>query len=258
MKVPIKALGWATRFFWAIALAFAVTCAYSASLIRVNIGEPATSLTEESLTISLPVNFDNKGFYTITDFNFTTLIMDVREYCISKATTVQAEIPSKNQMTILHNISLNIFETLNNTNYLLNDSELTLWSSIRVTYANVIPFAFASNTSIPWGAPLSNLTIGAPQYEIYNTTHLKLTVPVYFENHSPYFGINGSLRIELLDNMDQRLEEIRLPLNVATNQQYDELIETVMRMEAVYRVRQLKFWFETSSFNYGPVVKSYG
>ena len=258
MKVPIKALGWATRFFWAIALAFAVTCAYSATLIRVNIGEPATSLAEENFIICLPINFDNKGMYTITNFNFTTLIMDLSGDCITKATTVQDEIPPKKNMTILHNVSLNVVETLNNTDYLFNDSEFTLWSSIRVTYANVIPFAFEASTVIPWGAPLSNLTIGAPQYDIQNVTHLKVSIPVSFENHSPYFGINGSLRIELLDNGEQRLGNNRLPIDVASHQPFNELIEIIIRMENVSRVRQLKFWFETSSFNYGPVVKSYG
>ena len=68
MNVSLRALSWVTRFFWIIALAFAVTCVYSATLIRVNFGEPIMTSTEEDFTVTLPILFDNNGYYNIADF----------------------------------------------------------------------------------------------------------------------------------------------------------------------------------------------
>ena len=258
MNVSLRALSWVTRFFWIIALAFAVTCVYSATLIRVNFGEPIMTSTEEDFTVTLPILFDNNGYYNIADFNVTTLIADYENRQISKATTYIAQIPPKNSATVFHNVSFNLDEIIIQEDYLFNDSNFTLYGSINLNYANLIPFGFEANKTIPWGAPLFNFTSGTPEYSTYNATHLRVNVPIGFQNHSPYFSVTGTIRIEILNDRHQLIGEGTTSLDVPSNAIYDGAIETLVNAAMVTERGQIRVYIETEMFNYGPMVVNYG
>lgn len=258
MNVPLRALSWAVRFFWIIALAFAVTCVYSATLIRANFGEPTMTSTDENLTVTLPVVFDNKGYYNIADLNITTSIADYENRQISNATTYIAQIPAKNNATVFNNVTFNLNEIMMLTDYLFNDSNFTLYGSIRLNYANLIPFGFDANRTIPWGAPLFNFTIGIPEYTAYNITHLRVNVPISFQNHTPYFDVTGNIRVEILNNGRQLLGEGTVSVDVPSNAIYSGEMETLVNAAMITGRGQVRVYIETEMFNYGPMVINYG
>jgi len=258
MNVPLRALTWAVRFFWIITIAFAITCVYSATFIRLNFGELTTDITEEAFTIIMPIILDNDGYYNIAHFNITTLITDNQNNHISQATTYIPNIPPQNQATVNHNISISLNQIIANEEYLFNDTNFTLHGIVQLKYANLIPFTFSGNNTIPWGAPLYNFTTDIPQYTPYNATHVTATVPISFQNHSPYFNLAGTIRIEIYNDRHELVGEGTTTLDAPPNTQYSGTIETIINTLAMTRSGQIRTYIETPMFNYGPMVMDYG
>ena len=258
MKISLRALSWAIRFFWIIALAVTITCVYSVTQIRLGFTEPTINLTEENITVTLPITLGNNGYYSIIDLNITTLISDVESNKISEATTYIPQIPPQDNSTILHNITIPLQEIIDNTDYLFNDSNFTLHGLAQLEYANLVPFSLETNMTIPWGAPLYNLTAGNPTYGIYNASHLAVRIPVNFDNHSPYFSVTGNIRIELLASNQQVIGEGMMFMDVPSGTSYYGQLEVVINSISITRVAEVHLYIETALFDYGPIVMSFG
>jgi hypothetical protein len=258
MNVPLKALSWAVRFFWIIALAFAVTGVYSAMQLRMNFGEPFVTYAEETFTVTLPVIFNNRGYYDIADLNITTIIADSEKTQISRASSYLAKIPPQNGATIFHNVSFHSSEMIAHESFLFNDSSLLLYGLIHLDYANLIPFGVEANETIPWGAPLYNFTAGIPEYARYNVTHMRMSVPISFQNHSPYFSVTGTIRVEILNSLGQLLGTGTTSVDVASNAVYDDSVEALVSTLAATSTGQIRIFVDTEMFDYGPMVINYG
>ena len=257
MDVPLRALSWATRFFWIIALAFAATCIYSASLIRVGFGEPSVEFLDE-FTVTLPVTFENGGYYDIADLNITTIILDNERRQLSIGTTHRDHIFPQENATVFHNVGLDLDWMMTQPSLLFEDSNLTLQGSINLRYANLIPFGFESNSSIPWGAPLSNFTVTGPMYSPYNQTHLRVEVPISFDNHSPYIEIAGTLQAQLFDDQAQLIGRNTTLVDVPSYESYDGQIEMFVDTSIVTNRGQIHVFVETEMLSYGPLVIDFG
>jgi hypothetical protein len=258
MNVPLRALSWAIRFFWLITLAFAVTCVYSATLIKVEFGEPTPILDEANFRVTLPITLDNRGYYSIADLNLTTIIVDNENSSVSEASSLVPEIPRQSLITMLHNVSLDLNSILARADYLFNDSDLILHGSISLSYANLIPFGLETSTPIPWGAPLFDLAVGAPEYSSYDAVSLRARLPISFQNHSPYLSVTGTIRVEIFDSGNQLLGEDAVFVDVPSNTVYNGQFETLVNAATVTRGGEIHVYFETEMFDYGPVVISYG
>jgi hypothetical protein len=258
MNVPLRALGWAIRFFWIITLAFAVTCAYSATLINVGFGEPTPMFDGDSFGMTLPILLNNGGYYSISGLNITTSIIDAQNSSISDASSYIAQISPQEELTILHNVSFDVGQILTREEYLFEDSEITMIGSVHLSYANLIPFGFKGNAPIQWGAPLFNFTVGTPQYVPYDLTRLRVNVPVSFQNHSPYFSVTGNIRVEIFNDRDQLLVGDTISVDVPSGNAYNGEFETIVDAARFTGSGQILVYFETAMFDYGPMVVNYG
>jgi hypothetical protein len=258
MNVPLRALAWAIRFFWIITLAFAVTCAYSATLINVDFGEPTSMFDGHSLGMTLPIFLNNRGYYGINGLNFTTSIVDAQHHSISEASSYIAQVSPQEELTLLHNISLDVGQVLTREKYLFEDSNLTLISSAYLSYANLVPVGLEGSTPIQWGAPLFNFTVGTPQNMHYDLTRLQVSAPVSFENHSPYFNVTGTIRIEILNDRGQLLGGDTTAIDVPSGNAYSGEFETIVEAARFTGSGQILVHFETEMFDYGPLVVNYG
>ncbi|MCW4052259.1 MAG: hypothetical protein NWE78_03480 [Candidatus Bathyarchaeota archaeon] len=256
--MSLRALAWATRFFWIIALAFAVTCVYSVTLMRVNFGEPTMTQGQDVVYLTLPINFDNGGYYTLTDFNMTTIIVDNRNSQIGVSTSYLNQIPPKEILTFLHNTSFDQSRILGQAQYLFYDSDFTLSVSGQLKYAGLIPFGFKANTTMPWGAPLHNLSVSEPGFDVYNSTHLRLSTSISFQNHSPYFPVVGNLSVEILNGLNQTLGVSDLYPDVQSNEDYSGEVELLVMRDRITPRGQVQLTFQTVLFTYGPMVMNYG
>ena len=257
MNVPLRALSWALYFFWMITLAFAATCIYSATLINVGFGEPIISYAEE-VDVVLPILFDNKGYYNIADLNVTTLITDYLNNPIKETTTFVAQIPTQNNATVFHSVRFNISEIIDRSDYLFNDSSFTLCGSVYMNYANLVPFGFERNLSIPWGAPLFNFTVDMFESSIYNMTHLRISLPISFQNHSLYLNVTGRIDIEIFNAQQQALGAGSGLVDAPSNSNYTGEIEVLVNSAMMTGRIQVHVYFVTEIFSYGPMVIDFG
>ncbi|MFP3984430.1 MAG: hypothetical protein ACLFU9_00190 [Candidatus Bathyarchaeia archaeon] len=258
MDISLRALSCAVRFFWMITAAFAATCIYSATLIGVNFGGPMMNSAEEDFSITLPIILDNKGYYNIADLNLTTVVVDLENEVISRTVTYVADVPPQDNITIYHNISLNLSRILDFTDYLFTDSNFTLCNLVNLNYAGLIPFRAKANTSMLWRAPLQNFTIQPPKYSAYNATHLKAHVPISFQNRSPYVNVTGTIKIEIFNESLQKIGEGTVSVDASSDTAYNEQVEALVNAAMVSHIGEVHVYVETEWFHFGPMVVNYG
>lgn len=254
MKTVIRAISWATYIFWIIIIFFSITTVYSAVQVAqgFSFGEPQTTTADGTATLSLPLRIDNSGFYDIANLNLTTRVTDTSGSPISDSSTFAQLIPHGKSSMVTHNITLNVtsmnFSQL--SNLLFTDTNLTMDTIVRLDYANVIPFALEANLSMPWGAPLSNLTLGH-----VSISGADVTVPISFENHS-FFELNGTIQLAIVDNLGNVVGQGTSPHILASPQNYYSSNLSVTISGNPANIRTARLYFQTSVFNYGPVVIS--
>ena len=120
LKVPIRIISIATSVFWVFLIAFAVSAAYSVRESTFEFGEPQVLLTQnQELMLSTPIYIENRGFYSIADFNITTFVSNSNGFLIEKDTTIISIISKGRIEGFQHNLTLNLDELIeNNEQYL--------------------------------------------------------------------------------------------------------------------------------------------
>lgn len=254
MRQAVRALGWATAVFWILLLLFTITAVYSALQIRPTFGEPSITASGGTLTVSLPFAFFNGGFYDVSKFNITTIVRDTRGSTLTASSTYVPILPKGENTSITHNMSLSIdqFTTSDLSSLLFNDSNLNVTASFKLTYARVFPLEVMANFSVPWGAPLANLTIGDVSVTPFNSTHVQALVPLSFENHS-YLNMTGTMRLDIVDNTGRVVGQGATSFNAPTGSRFQENVVVLLSGNPA-RIREARLYFETPFFSYGPVV----
>jgi len=254
MKQAIRALSLAAKILWVIVIIFSVTAVYSAANLRISFGEPETYLSEDSLTWSTPFFINNTGFYEIANLNITTHIKDLYDKTVSTSTTIVPTIPPSRSIQETHNITLNLKNLIGELSYLaFNDSVFNIHTFVALRFANVIPIQVLTNTTIPWGAPLYNFTIG----EItLNHAEMRLTIPLSFENHA-FFGFNGTIYIEAYNSENEQISATDVIIEVLPGSGFEDLVEMNVDVRKLTSEGHLRISLETSIFNVGPIIKSW-
>jgi hypothetical protein len=203
------------------------------------------------MILSVPFNINNVGFYDISNFNLTTKVESSQGISISNSSTFVPLIPKGENVSITYNIALNFSNMLSKgLSYMLfNDSTLNVDVSVKVEYAKFIPLQISFNRSMPWGAPLYNLTVENPTIE-----GVDLIIPISFDNHSLY-ALNGTMTLELLDDSNQLVSTGTTDLNVQPQSSYNSPVRVQISGDPS-RIREALLSFDTSVFSYGPVVFS--
>ena len=259
MKYAVRALGWATKILWILIIVFSVTSVYSAMNVRMGFGQPQAFFSSGFLVISVPLFVNNTGLYDLSELNMTVAVMDHNESRLSTSATFVSSIPRGSSIETAHNVSVSLDDiTSKLLNYLFNDTVFNLDMSLKLNFAHSIPFKVSKNMTMPWGAPLYNFSIGQVSYNFLNFTHQELVAPISFENHSPYFSVDGFMRVEIYNDNGELLGFSVSGLNVPSHSGYNGQMETIVDISKVTGSGEGHFFFETSAFNIGPVVMPYG
>jgi len=252
MKQAIRALGWTIYILWLVLIVFTVTAVYSAFQLGIDFSqEPRTSTSGGTITLLLPFSVDNKGLYDISDLNITTIVKETNRAPISESSTVVPFIPSGSKVNATHNISISL-ENMASTSLsrlLFYDTNLNVDMTLALSYARVIPLKIATNFTMPWGAPLSNLTIGNLRF-----TGSRIAVPISLENHS-FFNVTGTMRLELINNLNQLVGSGSTEINAPSQSVYSKDVEVTV---SDLNIKEVRLYFDTSVFSYGPVVMPVG
>jgi hypothetical protein len=263
MNVPIRALGIATSIFWIFLIGFIALAAYSVKDLNFDMGEPLFGTSPDGqLMFSLPLYVDNRGYYSLKEFQLSTVFSDAEGVEISRANTFVPVIPHGENVTILHNVTLtadSLFEK--GEQYLFNDNNLSVAVTAGLNFAEIFPAQISTNFTFPWGAPFYNFALGEPTFGRFNSTHGAVAVPMSFENHA-FFDLVGNIRIELYDSGNSLLGESQTAFNVPQYSSYDGAAEfhVPLNMASLSAAQNghCNVYFSTPIFEYGPLVIPYG
>lgn len=259
MRYAVRALGWATKILLILTIVFSVTCVYSALNVRMGFGQPQAFVSSEFFLISVPLFVNNTGLYDLSEINMTVAVMDYQQSMLSTSTTFVPLIPRGSDLETMHNISMSLEDGASKLlDYLFNDSVFILDISFKLNFAHSIPFEVSTNMSLSWGAPLYNFSIEQVSYNFLNLTHQEAMIPFSFENHSPYFSVDGAMRVEIYNDNDELLGFSMSDLNAQSHSSYIGQAETIVDVSRVTGSGEIHFYFETSVFSAGPVVMPYG
>jgi hypothetical protein len=259
MRRPIRILGIVTTFSWIFLIVFFVSAVYSAKYLQFDFGELQTSVTSHSkILFSLPITVTNKGYYNVGAFNLTTKVFDDNGFAVAHNSTFIPAIQKGVEITTNHNMTIDVdFLVQSDHNYLFNDTELEIDQIVGMKLAEVIPVQASANLSMPWGAPLHNFTIGEPRLELHNETHAKATVSMIFENHA-LFDLTGLIHVYMYDGDNELVSEGQKPVEAPKNSMYESSLELYVSITETLGNGHIAICFQTSFFDYGPLVIPYG
>ena len=255
MRYAVRALGWATKILWILIIVFSVTAVYSALNVRMGFGDSQVFLSNEDVVISIPLFVNNTGVYDLSNVNTNAVVTDCNQSLLSTSTTFVPLIPRGSSINTAHNVSISSDDVVS---YMFNDTVFNVNISVRLDFAHAIPFQVSTNITIPWGAPLYNFSTGQISYNFLNFTHQEVVVPISFENHSPYFGVDGFTRVEIYNDSAELLGLSTSDLDVPSHSSYDGQVAIVLDISRMTGIGEVHIYFETSVFSLGPVVIPYG
>jgi len=259
MRYAVRALGWATKIFWIFIIAFLATSVYSAMNVKMGFGEPQLFLSSGFVVISVPLSVNNSGLYDLSELNVTVDVMDYNGSLVLTSTTFVPLIPRGSSVETAHNASMSLDDILSKAQiYLFNDTIFNVGMSMKLKFAHAIPLQISMNKTIPWGAPLYDFSVGQISYDYHNITHQRVTIPLSFENHSPYFGVDGTMRVEMYNDRSEVIASGTSSLNVPSHSKYEDQVELIVDVLKLTPSGEMHFYFETSLLSFGPLVMPYG
>jgi hypothetical protein len=221
-------------------------------------GEPQIATFDGALLMSIPFSIINNGLYDISELNITTFITADNETVMSSSSTFIKKIQRGSIVNKTHDIQVSLADILdkNLTYMLFNDTTLTLDMLVTLKYADTIPLKIISNQTMPWGAPLYNLTIG----EISPVSLDQVNISLSFENHA-FFLLNGTISLELMDKIGNPVGSGTA--NVFAPPGYEYTIEIPVRITVFplnpSDIAEVHLWFEMDFFSLEePVVIAVG
>jgi hypothetical protein len=259
MNIPIRMIDLATAVCWVLLIILSASAVYSVKDVQFGLGELQTGMTPDGkILFSLPINISNEGYYDIGSFNFTTRILDQNDNQITEGSTLISTVRRGEKLSVFHNMTfdLNSLQQFDQK-YLFNDTQLNATESVSMKLGEIIPVQASENFTILWGAPLYNFELGQPQYSMLNSTHMRVTVFLGFDNHAP-IDIIGQAQICMFNSANQLIGLGKTEIKAAQRSHYDNYVGLYVETASVARTARLELEFKTPLFSYGPVVIPYG
>ena len=203
MRPTVRAITIAIAIIWLFIIATIGTAIYSAANIRVFLNSTETTISPDG-SIILTVNFtiQNNWFEDLRNLNIITSILeDSRDILLSFNTTMIDSIGGGENITVIHSVSMNLFNLDNETLEILlfDDTALRFETSVGVTLAEVLPVRVGVSTKSYWGAPLYGFIAGPPTLKVVGGTNYA-SVLVSFENHSSLFPVIGTIKVSIYNS----------------------------------------------------------
>jgi hypothetical protein len=210
MKQGIRALNWTIIISMILVIIYLATALYSVTELflfnqSLMFEDFQFQVTEDALTITTPIAFNNTGYYDINQFQITTILVDDTGTLLDETNTTTQDIPPRGNVDLQHTLSLNFIDLMTtHQDLLFTDNVFNLTLQFKLQYAYALGFEVEiQDTALPWGAPLAqlNITSGIPTG---NGTHVLLNMTLEADNHSP-FDLNGSLLVEMYNEQAEYL-----------------------------------------------------
>lgn len=234
MKIAIKILRLVTIILLVIIVFFVITAVYSVTQLSINIGEVQMLPSSEGFNFFLPFSISNKGYYELADLNLTTRVKNINGTLLDQSETLIPSILKGATVNSTHIITLDL-ETIMSIDYvslLLKDSTFEVELFAALNFARAIPIQVSTNTTIPWGAPLSQFSVGRPSISTFNSTHGEASIPLSFVNHA-VLDLTGTLKLEFLSVSREVIAFGETAINVPSGASYIGEINAYPRQQDI-------------------------
>ena len=252
MNIAIRTLKVATIILWLIIIFFSVTAVYSVMNLGVSIGEAQMLPSSKGIIFSLPFSINNSGYYEIADLNLTTLTTDPDGAVLDLTETVVSSIPQGSNVNATHTITIDLDDILSmdHVSLLLEDSEFIVEIFTGLNFARAVPVQLSMNTTIPWGAPFAQFSLGEISVSAHNLTHTKASIQVSFENHA-ILDIAGTLKLQFYDDAQELIASGMSIINAPSGHEYNDVIYVYLGLQDVSKLTSngiVHVVFETPMF----------
>jgi len=258
LKQTITALGWISRLIWIAVILLPVTFGLSMEKLfqpdAIGFGEATSSFSNNKICISLPFYINNTGYYDISHVNLTTVLKDKKGETVAQGETFILAIRVGSKVDASHNIYVSLDKLSEEMEYLLfNDTMLDLNASLSLRFAQVIGIALSTNLTVPWGAPIHNLTLSGVTYDPVTQ---KLCMSLTFENHSP-LTVKGDVQMIIYNAKNETIGSQYFSLEVPSNSLFAESLEISIDIWKVTENGYVFLYFGTEEFTAGPIKKEW-
>jgi len=224
MKPAIRALGIAIIIIWIFLIAFSVTALYSVMNLGIGFGEAQFFPSSTGVMLSLPFFINNSGYYDISELNVTTRITDSNGTLLTVSETFVPLVSTGSNIEAAHNISIELSDVMERIELIFNDSFFVFDTFVALNFARFVPVQLSMNMTVPWGAPFNNVSVGEISVLPFNSTHVRVVVPLSFENNS-YFDITGTMQLEIYNDVDELVTSGETSLDVRSQSPYDGQVD---------------------------------
>jgi hypothetical protein len=258
VKQVIRALGWLSKLIWIVTILLPVTFGLSMGKLfqpdTIGFGEATTSFVNSRIRISLPFYINNTGYYDISNVNVTTVLKNSEGKNAVEGETLIPAIRAGSKVNASHEIEVILDELTGEMEYLFfNDTMLNLNVSFSLKFAYILGVSLHTNLTIPWGAPLHNLTI----YRItFDQSTGKLIIHVTFENHSP-LTIDGTLQIMVYNNADEVIGNQSVPVEAVPGDLFLSEIPIEIDLSKLTNNGYVLLFFRSKEFSAGPTKREW-
>jgi hypothetical protein len=209
------------------------------------------------LLFSFPVSVTNTGLYEITDFNASKNFLDENGSTVLGVSIFIPVIGQGQTINVTQNVKMNATNLLQTHRSLLNnDTALTTNTKLSMLAAGMIPVQASTNSSMQWGAPLYNLSLGRPQLAMFNATYSVTRVSLSFENHA-FFDVAGEVELRAYSNANELVGKGQAGIQVTQHTSYDGNLEVYVPSGAG-PIARFEVYFVTTFFNYGQEIAAHG
>lgn len=221
MNITTRIFGIATLLIWIIIVFFFITAVYSVTNLDVNVGQVEMLPAGNGISFSLPFTINNNGYYELANLNLTTLIKDPKGNMLDQTETLIPSIPQGANINASHKITIDLDEILsmNHLILLLEDSEFLIELFASLDFAHVVPVQLSINSSIPWGAPFADFSVGEISISQIEENNVKLSIPLSFENHA-ILDLSGTLILELCESSEEMITFGTMVIDVPSQDNY--------------------------------------
>ncbi len=192
-----------------VAFAAAGTLFYTVAALApsIEVGSPEISKGGiggggSSLAMTLPVTISNPGQLTLSDVSAQVSVKDSHGATLLTGSAGPVSIPAGarnvlTNFTVSFDLSGLPEETLRR---LITEQELlSVTGTIGASMPPLASVMGSAAATIPWSPPLSNFSVGDPQFSPLNSSHARITVPVSFDNLSDLLPVVGTAEMSVYD-----------------------------------------------------------
>ena len=188
------------------------------SLEGISVQLPQSYTSNGMTSFTVPVTAVNRGLLPLNGLAISLNIYEQNGTLIGTGGSLPTDVQAGSSTPISVQVLLVESKLLGQGEYLMTESQnLTADVQASLQLLNIMPVTVTTSTVIPWGAPLSGLTVGQPAIVQITGEGMTLAYPISFTDRSSFLPVQGNLTAAVY-NGSTRIGSGGLPIDVAPGQ----------------------------------------